>query len=349
VPELPEVEITARLMTAALAGATVDSARAPGLATMQTFRPPLDALAGATLERIDRRGKLLLLRFAGGGLADDEHPDGRATLVIHLMSAGRLQLFDKRATMKDRTARIVVRLNGGADGHEGERELRLKEFGTRQSAWGRLLRDEDVEADETIATLGPEAWPEPPVLLPRVPGAAAESDEVTARDAPGGARTIPRVPGAAAESDEVTARDAPGGARTISLPPRRTLRGALRDQRVIAGIGRRWADEILWEAKLAPLRRCGDLDEDELTRLRAAIVVRLDGGITRYAADLKLPLKDKFPVPEQVHGHAGDPCPRCGTTILAVHYESDEMAYCPHCQTGDKPYKVRRFSRLLKD
>jgi formamidopyrimidine-DNA glycosylase len=299
VPELPEVEITARLMTAALAGATVDSARAPGLATMQTFRPPLDALAGSTLERIDRRGKLLLLRFAGGGLVADEHPDGRATLVIHLMSAGRLQLFDKRATMKDRTARIAIRLTGGADGHEGERELRLKEFGTRQSAWGRLLRDADVEQDETIATLGPEAWPDPPAM--------------------------------------------------DVLPPRRTLRGALRDQRVIAGIGRRWADEILWEAKLAPLRRCGDLSEEELTVLRAAIVTRLDGGINRYVADLKLPLKDKFPVPEQVHGHAGDPCPRCGTEILAVHYESDEMAYCPHCQTGDKPYKDRRFSRLLKD
>jgi formamidopyrimidine-DNA glycosylase len=319
VPELPEVEITARLMTAALAGATVDSARAPGLATMQTFRPSLDALAGSTLQGVDRRGKLLLLRFAGGGLVDDEHPDGRATLVIHLMSAGRLQLFDKRATMKDRTARIVVRLLGGADGHEGERELRLKEFGTRQSAWGRLLRDADVEADETIATLGPEAWPDPPVFLPS-----------------------PSKTGAAAP-------DAPSGTPTISLPARRTLRGALRDQRVIAGIGRRWADEILWEARLAPLRRCGDLSAEELTVLRAAILTRLDGGINRYVADLRLPLKDKFPVPERVHGHAGDPCPRCGTEILAVHYETDEMAYCPHCQTGDKPYKDRRFSRLLKD
>jgi formamidopyrimidine-DNA glycosylase len=335
VPELPEVEITARLMTAALAGATVDSARAPGLATMQTFRPPLDALAGGTLERIDRRGKLLLLRFSGGGLAEDDHPDGRATLVIHLMSAGRLQLFDKRATMKDRTARIVLRLNGGADGHEGERELRLKEFGTRQSAWGRLLRDEDVATDETIATLGPEAWPEPPLLVPA--GGAGTTPE-------GGDGATPTEGGNGGGGD---AGD--GGPGVLVLPPRRTLRGALRDQRVIAGIGRRWADEILWEAKLAPLRRCGDLDEEELTRLRAAIVVRLDGGITRYAADLKLPLKDKFPVPEQVHGHAGDPCPRCGTTILAVHYESDEMAYCPHCQTGDKPYKDRRFSRLLKD
>ena len=333
-PELPEVEITARLLSAALAGATVDSARAPGLATMQTFKPPLDALAGATLERIERRGKMLLVWFAGGGLVTNEHPDGRAGLLIHLMSAGRLQLFEKRATMKDRTARIVVRMNGGADGFDGERELRLKEFGTRQAAWGRLLREDDVAADERLTTLGPEAWPDPPRLV-----AAGEA----------GDRTGERVAGAAAPTDADGARDAPGGPRTMSLPPRRTLRGALRDQRVIAGIGRRWADEVLWEAKIAPLRRAGDLDDDERAALHAAIRDRLDAAITGYAETLKLPLKDKMPVPERVHGRAGEACPRCGDTILAVHYESDEMAYCPTCQTGGKPYKDRRFSRLLKE
>jgi formamidopyrimidine-DNA glycosylase len=242
---------------------------------------------------------MLLIRFAGGGLVTDEQPEGRATLLIHLMSAGRLQLFEKRATMKDRTARIVIRLTGGADGFDGERELRLKEFGTRQSAWGRLLRQADLEADERLSTLGPEAWPDPPDLS--------------------------------------------------ILPARRTLRGALRDQRVLAGIGRRWADEVLWEARIAPLRRAGDLDDDERAALREAIRVRLDAAITGYGDTLKLPLKDKMPVPERVHGHAGEPCPRCGDTILAVHYESDEMAYCPTCQTGGKPYKDRRFSRLLKD
>ncbi|WP_026910993.1 DNA-formamidopyrimidine glycosylase family protein [Patulibacter minatonensis] len=312
-PELPEVEITARLLSAALAGATVDSARAPGLATMQTFKPPLDALAGATLERIERRGKMLLVWFAGGGLVTDEDPEGRAALLIHLMSAGRLQLFEKRATMKDRTARIVIRLNGGADGFEEERELRLKEFGTRQSAWGRLLRAADVETDERLSTLGPEAWPDTPSFV------AAAGDA------------------------------SPGDGPPLALPPRRTLRGALRDQRVIAGIGRRWADEVLWEAKIAPLRRAGDLDDDERAALSAAIRSRLDEGIAGYVEKLKLPLKDKMPVPERVHGRAGEACPRCGDTILAVHYESDEMAYCPTCQTGGKPYKDRRFSRLLKD
>jgi len=70
------------------------------------------------------------------------------------MSAGRLQVFDKRASLKDRRSRILIRL---ADG----RELRLREFGTKQRAWAKLLATSEVEADEMIATLGPEAWPAP--------------------------------------------------------------------------------------------------------------------------------------------------------------------------------------------
>jgi formamidopyrimidine-DNA glycosylase len=305
-PELPEIEATVRLLDGALRGATVDSARSPGLATMQTFSPSLDALAGATCVGLGRRGKLLQVRFAGGGLGDGEE----ATLMLHLMSAGRLQLWNDRASTKDRRTRLVVRLNGGADGHDGERELRLREFGTKQAAWARLLRPDDLAADETLLTLGPEAWPDPPDL-------------------------------------EI-------------LPPRRTLRGALRDQRVIAGIGRSWADEILWAAKIAPLRRCGDLDEQERTRLRQAIIDVLGGALDLYLeggegpngkprAPLALPLPDKMPLPLRVHRHVGEPCPRCGTPILAVHYEDDEMAYCPVCQTGGKPYKDRRMSRLLID
>ena len=77
------------------------------------------------------------------------------TLLIHLMSAGRLQLFDKRASLKDRRSRLLVRI-------DGERELRLREFGTKQSAWARLLRRDEVADDEMVATLGPDAWPAPP-------------------------------------------------------------------------------------------------------------------------------------------------------------------------------------------
>ena len=335
VPELPEIEATVRLLDAAVRGGTIESAMAPGLATMRTFSPPLDALKGATLTGIDRRGKLLLVHADGGGLA------GPSTLVLHLMSAGRLQLYEKLAGPRDRTSRVLLRIRGGgaeptpgattgpagdadpdgsripgaptvaAPGEEAPlRELRLREFGTKQAAWGKLLPDGELAEDDTLSTLGPEAWPDPPDLS--------------------------------------------------ALPPRRTLRGAIRDQRVLAGIGRTWSDEILWQAQLAPLRRCGDLDDAERERLRVAMVEKLGGALDLYLhggkgpdgkrrKPLALPLPDKLPLPLQVHRRTGDPCPRDGTTLLAVHYEDDEMTYCPTCQTGGKPYKDRRLSRLLKD
>ena len=125
-PELPEMEITARRLGEALAGETIESAVAPGINALKTFDPPLSALEGATIEGVRRRGKLLMLD--AGGL----------TLLMHLMSAGRLQLFPKRATMKDRTMRVGLRLSE-------DRELRLREFGTKQRAWVKLLRPEAVD------------------------------------------------------------------------------------------------------------------------------------------------------------------------------------------------------------
>jgi formamidopyrimidine-DNA glycosylase len=145
VPELPEVEATARLLSAALAGAEVESALAPGVNALKTFDPPLSAVEGKTVSRVVRRGKMLAIELDG------------LLMLVHLMSAGRLQLFDSRASLRDRTSRLLVRLTDG-------RELRLREFGTRQRAWVKVLRAADLEADETVAELGPEAWPDPPAL-----------------------------------------------------------------------------------------------------------------------------------------------------------------------------------------
>ena len=127
-PELPEVEITARRLDRALRGAEVESALAPGMVTMKTFDPPLDALAGRTITAVTRRGKMPVVEF------------GDLALLIHLMSAGRLQLFDKRASLRDKASRLLVRIAG-----DGDRELRLREFGTQQRAWAKLLPVEHVE------------------------------------------------------------------------------------------------------------------------------------------------------------------------------------------------------------
>src|SRR4051795_8470992 len=144
-PELPEVEITARRLDAALRGAEVESALAPGMVTMKTFDPPLDALAGRTITAVSRRGKMPVVEL------------GDLSLLIHLMSAGRLQLFDKRASLRDKASRLLLRIAGG------ERELRLREFGTQQRAWAKLLPGDEVGADDAVATLGPEAYPVPPL------------------------------------------------------------------------------------------------------------------------------------------------------------------------------------------
>ena len=278
-PELPEVEITARLLDEAVRGATIESTLAPGVNALKTFDPPLHALDGSVISGVSRRGKLLLLHF-----------DNDLVALIHLMNAGRLQLYDKRASMKDRTSRVLWRLDGG-------RELRLREFGTKQAAWVRIYRAAELESDEQLSTLGPEAWPDTPEL---------------------------------------------------DLSGSRPLHTLLRDQRVIAGIGRTWVDDILWAAELSPFKRGADVTEEEGERLRAAISSELGRAVSYYAEHWKLPLPDKQAKVARIHAHQGEPCPRCNTTLEAVFFEDYVMTYCPTDQTGGKILKDRRLSRLLK-
>jgi formamidopyrimidine-DNA glycosylase len=141
-PELPEVEIVARRLAAALAGSEVESVLAPGMNVMKTFDPPLDSLVGREVTGVRRIGKMPVVEF------------GDLALLVHLMSAGRLRVHDKRASLKDRASRVLVRLTDG-------RELRLREMGTKQRAWAKLLPTDAVAADEMVASLGPEAWPPP--------------------------------------------------------------------------------------------------------------------------------------------------------------------------------------------
>jgi len=144
-PELPEVEIVVRRLGTALADARVEAAAAPGVVTMRTFDPPLDDLVGRRVTGARRAGKMPILVF------DDE-----LALVVHLMSAGRLGAFEGRASVRDRRVRLRLSLEGG-------REVRLREFGTQQRAWAKLLPLGEVDSDEAVAKLGPEAWPPPPL------------------------------------------------------------------------------------------------------------------------------------------------------------------------------------------
>jgi len=281
-PELPEVEITARRLSAQLAGARIESALAPGMVTMKSFDPPLDALAGRSIEGIRRVGKMFVIET------------GELAVLVHLMSAGRLQLWDKRASLRDKASRLLLRIEDG-------RELRLREFGTQQRAWAKLMPAGEVADDPAVATLGPDAYPPPP-------------------------------------ADEFAAL----------LGEPRHLHPLLRDQRVIAGIGRSWVDEILWTARLSPFQRASDLDAESAERLREACGAVLGAALEHYEGVIGDRIPDKLPMPLAVHRRQGEQCPRCGTRLEAIHFKDYVMSYCPEEQTGGRVLKDRRLSKLLK-
>ena len=123
---------------------------------------------------------------------------------------------------------------------------------------------------------------------------------------------------------------------------RRQLHPLLRDQRALAGIGRAHANEILWLARLSPFKLSPDLTAAEVKRLAGAI----DEDLQR-ALMLRERGKGDAAV-YRVHGHFGEPCPRCGDTLRRVDYEEHTITYCPTCQTGGRELKDRRLSRLLR-
>ena len=122
----------------------------------------------------------------------------------------------------------------------------------------------------------------------------------------------------------------------------RRLHALLRDQRVIAGIGRAWANEILHTARLSPFALSSQLDHAEIEGLAAAIDSELARGLElreRGAADKRV---------YRVHDHLGQPCHLCGSPIARVDYEEHTVYYCPECQTAGRVLKDRRLSRLLR-
>src|SRR3954454_21874521 len=282
------MEITARRLAAELPGTPIESIMTPGINALKTFDPPLSALDGAPFTDVRRRGKLLLLEA-------ETASHGPLTLLVHLMSAGRMMLYDKRGSLRDKTSRVLIRISDPTH----PRELRLREFGTKQAAWVKVLTLDGLEAEPSLKTLGPEAWPDPPDL-----GELLSSN--------------------------------------------RPLHSLLRDQQVIAGIGRTWVDEILHAAKLSPFKRGDDLSDREAKALRTAMVGELQRVLDVYEEKVALPLPEKFPKPTNVHAPQGEPCPRCDTVLEAVFYEDYVMTYCPHCQTEGRILKDRRLSRLLK-
>ena len=213
-PELPEVEITARLLDGALAVRTIEVGARSRHQRAEDLRP---AAGGARRPAHRRR--------AAARQAPDRRGRRRLALLVHLMSAGRLQLFEKPAGPRDRTSRLLVRVRGGR------------------------ARPRRSSASCACASSAPSRRPGSSCCVPR----SSRRTRRSRRSGPKRGRSAARP-----------------GRDLLDAP--RPLHALLRDQHTIAGIGRSWVDEILWQAQLSPYKRGADLDADELARLGQAIV-----------------------------------------------------------------------------
>ncbi|GLF92780.1 Fpg/Nei family DNA glycosylase [Streptomyces yaizuensis] len=129
---------------------------------------------------------------------------------------------------------------------------------------------------------------------------------------------------------------------------RRQVKGALRDQSLIAGIGNAYSDEILHAAKMSPFQPVRSLGEDGTTRLYTALRTTLADAVDRARGVAAGRLKAEKKSGLRVHGRTGEPCPVCGDTIREVSFSDSSLQYCPTCQTGGRILADRRLSRLLK-
>lgn len=279
-PELPELEAFVLAQRDVLTAEPVAAVPVAHFATTKTIDPPLGSLAGQRFTSVGRRAKRLLFTAEDGN-----------TLMVHLMSAGRLAVGAKRP----KTAMLVVEFASG-------RELIMSESGHKRRAGVWLLRPDALAAE--LAHIGPE---------PLEPAFTADALAHQLREHP------------------------------------HQLHAFLRDQRAIAGIGRAFANEILWAARLSPYQRSAALGDDEVAALHGAITGVLGAAVERLVPLSGAGLTTKADRGYAVHDRLGEPCPRCGEAIRRVSFDEHTVFYCPRCQTGGRVLADRRLSRLLRE
>jgi len=157
------------------------------------------------------------------------------------------------------------------------------------------------------------------------------------------------VPGIARLGPDPLDRGFTRDAFATLLTGRRTqIKGVLRDQSIIAGVGNAYSDEILHAARMSPYALAASLDDDEIDRLFAAMTDTLTDAVATASGKPPADLKDAKRRGMQVHGRRGETCPVCGDTVRSVFFADNSLEYCATCQTGGKILADRRLSRLLK-
>jgi len=326
-PELPEVEALADHLRRHAVGLTVGRIDVSALSVLKTFEPPLSALNGQRVISAHRWGKYLGLRA------------GDLYLITHLSRAGWLRWSDKLAAapLKPGKGPIALRVH----------------LGTTGAAPGSNVAAGAAPESNVAAGAAPES---------NVAAGAAPESNVAAGAAPGfdltEAGTQKRlvvwlvadplaVPQIAALGPDALALSREGFEAALQGNSGR-IKNVITDQKVIAGIGNAYSDEILHVAKLSPFATANKLTEVKLAVLYDAIVAVLTDAVTRSVGQQAATLKGEKRSGLRVHARTGLPCPACGDTVREVSLTDKSFQYCPTCQTGGKALADRRMSRLLK-
>ncbi|MGN6635959.1 MAG: Fpg/Nei family DNA glycosylase [Oryzihumus sp.] len=158
-----------------------------------------------------------------------------------------------------------------------------------------------------------------------------------------------KVPGIASLGPDPLAEGFTEADFAALLAGRRTqVKGLLKDQGFLAGVGNAYSDEVLHAARLSPFALAATLDEEEVARLYAALRDVLEHAVAAASGKPAKELKDAKRAGMRVHGRTGQPCPVCGDVVREVSFADSSLQYCATCQTGGKPLADRRLSRLLK-
>jgi formamidopyrimidine-DNA glycosylase len=313
VPELPEVTALAEALSARTSGLRVARIEVAAISALKTFDPPVSAVAGCEVLGFSRLGKHLVLELVD--------PQGEPLyVVIHLSRAGWARWRDDPPAAPAPFGRRGPGRGAGA---------------------ALALRIVFAAGDAR----GPDGQP---------PGTTIAAMDVTEagtqkRLAVHVVRDPSDVPAVARLGPDPLKDLTPESFHAILVAAGRAqVKGVLRDQSRIAGIGNAYSDEILHAARMSPFAPAGTQDAQAEERLFAALRDTLADAVAVARATDPAGLKAEKKAHMAVHGRTGQPCPVCGDVVREVSFADSSLQYCATCQTGGKPLADRRMSRLLK-
>ena len=317
VPELPEVEALAAFLRERLIGRAVDRIDIGTINVLKTYDPSPAALRGLTVTSVDRHGKFVDLDVDG------------LHLIFHLAKAGWLRWYDSAPTAMVRPGKSPIALR-----------VRFTPIVDPDAAGRAAGPGADSRADSR-ADAGADPDAEPGFDLTEA--GTKKSLAVYVVRAPA------EVPGIARLGPDPLAADFDRAALAAILAgSRQQVKGLLRDQSVLAGVGNAYSDDVLHAARLSPFASAAKLDDDQVTRLYEALRSVLTEAIAAATGKPAKELKDAKRAGMRVHGRTGQACPVCGDTVREVSFADSSLQYCATCQTGGKVLADRRMSRLLK-